>query len=142
MLKKTITYTDYNGTERTEDFYFNLNKSEVIEMEYGRAGGLTAFLKNILEQKDQPAIMRFVKELILKSYGKKSDDGKRFIKSTELSNEFLQTEAYTNLFLELMTDANNSVSFVKAILPPIPKTDLPNETSDIISITDKDAPEG
>lgn len=117
MLKKTISFTDYNGNKRTEDFYFNLTKAEITEMELSTVGGLTQMLQGMVAAQDMPAIVKFVKELILKSYGKKSPDGKRFIKSAELSEEFVQTEAYSQLFMELSTDAEATSYFVNHILP-------------------------
>ncbi len=101
MLKKTITYIDYNGVERTEDFYFNLNKSEILEMEMGTTGGFVEMVQKIVAAKDAPAIIAIFKDLILKAYGEKSLDGKRFVKSKELSDAFAQTEAYSQLFMEL-----------------------------------------
>lgn len=117
MLKKTITYTDYNGTERTEDFLFNLNKAELMEMEMGTTGGLAEMIQRIVSAQDAPAIMKVFKELILKAYGQKSPDGKRFIKNEELSAEFAQTEAYSQLFMELATDAEAAAAFVNGIIP-------------------------
>ena len=117
MLKKTVTYTDYNGTERTEDFYFNLSKAEVIEMETTTAGGYANMLENIIKAQDLPSIVSIFKELVLKAYGQKSPDGKRFIKSEELSTEFSQTEAYTNIFMELAMDADAASKFVNGIIP-------------------------
>ena len=117
MLKKTITYTDYNGTERTEDHYFNLSKAELAEMEMGTAGGLAEMLNRIVAAQDAPAIMKVFKELILKAYGIKSADGKRFIKSEEISTEFVQTEAYSVLFMELITDADAIAAFINGIVP-------------------------
>jgi hypothetical protein len=117
MLKKTITYTDYNDNQRTEEFYFNLTKAEIAEMELSTVGGLTQLLRGMIAAQDMPAIVKFVKELILNSYGKKSPDGKRFIKSPELSEEFMQTEAYSILFMELSTDADATSDFVNGILP-------------------------
>ena len=117
MLKKTVTYTDYNGTERTEDFYFNLSKAEVIEMEATTAGGYANMLENIIKAQDLPSIVSIFKELVLKAYGQKSPDGKRFIKSEELSTEFSQTEAYTNIFMELAMDADAASKFVNGIIP-------------------------
>ena len=93
MLKKTITYTDYNSVERTEDFYFNLTKAELMEMEIGTTGGMADMIKRIVDAKDAPAIIKIFKELVLKAYGEKSADGKRFVKSEEISNGFAQTEA-------------------------------------------------
>lgn len=117
MLKKTITYSDYNGTERTEDFYFNLTKAEVMEMEMSTSGGLTQMITNVVAAKDAPAIIKIFKDLVLKAYGVKSPDGKRFIKSAELSTEFAQTEAYSILFMELATDDKAAAAFVNGIVP-------------------------
>ena len=117
MLKKTITYTDYNGSERTEDFYFNLSKAEVMEMEMSTTGGLAEMIQKIVAAQDAPAIIKIFKELILKAYGEKSPDGKRFIKSDEISTAFSQTEAYSQLFMELATDADAAAKFVNGIIP-------------------------
>lgn len=128
MLKKTITYTDYNGEERTEDFYFNINKAEIIEMETTTEGGLGNKLDKMIKAKDAPSLMSFFKELILKSYGEKSDDGRKFVKSKEISNDFAQTEAYSQLFMELITDEEKAASFVNAIIPFIPENEKKNLT--------------
>lgn len=117
MLSKTITYVDYNGNERTETFNFNLTKAEMTEMELGVTGGLTTMLDNIVKAKDTPALVREFKKLVLKAYGVKSPDGKRFIKSEELSTEFSQTEAYSQIFMELATDADAASKFVNGIVP-------------------------
>jgi hypothetical protein len=117
MLKKSITYTDYNGTERTENFYFNLSKAEIMEMEMSTAGGLAERIQRIVETQDAPEIIKIFKELILKAYGEKSGDGKRFIKNPELTEAFSQTEAYSNLFMELATDAEAASQFVNGIVP-------------------------
>ncbi len=121
MLKKTITYTDYNGQERTEDFYFNLNKAEIAEMEMSTTGGLTEMINRIVAAKDAPSIIQIFKKLILKAYGEKSLDGKRFVKSDELSTEFSQTEAYSKLFMELATDDKAAADFFNGIIPPMDK---------------------
>jgi hypothetical protein len=117
MLKKTITYSDYNGTERTQDFYFNLSKAEILEMEMGTSGGLAEMIQRIVAAQDAPAIIKLFKDLILKAYGEKSADGKRFVKSEELSTAFSQTEAYSILFMELATDADAAAKFVNGIIP-------------------------
>lgn len=117
MLKKTMTYTDYNGAQRTEDFYFNLTKAEIAEMEMSTAGGLAEMIQRVVAAQDAPAIIKIFKELVLKAYGVKSPDGKRFIKSKELSEEFSQTEAYSDLFMELATDADAAAKFVNGIVP-------------------------
>lgn len=117
MLKKIITYTDYNGVERTEPFYFNLSKAELMEMELGVTGGMTEMLNKIINAKDGPSLMKTFKKMIMKAYGVKSDDGKRLIKSEELSIAFTQTEAYSVLFMELITDDKAAADFVNGIIP-------------------------
>ena len=117
MLKKTITYVDYNGTERKEDFYFNLSKAEIMEMEMGTTGGMVEMINRIVAAQDAPAIIDVFKKMILRAYGEKSADGKRFIKSKELSEAFSQTEAYSQLFMELATDADAASKFVNGIVP-------------------------
>lgn len=117
MLKKTIEYTDFNGTQRKEDFYFNLSKAEIMEMEMSKQGGLAEEIQKIISAQDAPAIIQVFKDLLLKSYGVKSPDGRRFIKSQELRDDFEQTEAYSILFMELATDADAASKFVNGIIP-------------------------
>lgn len=117
MLKKTMEYTDYNGVTRKETFYFNLTKAEIMEMEMTTDGGFAEMIQRVVDAKDAPTIIKIFKELILKAYGEKSDDGKRLIKSEELSTAFSQTEAYSDLFMELSTDANAAAAFVNGIIP-------------------------
>lgn len=117
MLKETITYTDYNGVERTEDHYFNLSKAELMEMEMSTTGGLAEMIQRVVAAQDAPAIIGVFKKLILKAYGEKSPDGKRFIKSEEISTAFSQTEAYTELFMKLATDADAAARFINGVVP-------------------------
>ena len=117
MLKKTITFEDYDGNSRTEDFYFNLSKAEIAEMEMSIDGGVSKLLDKIVETNDNQKIVKYFKEFILKSYGKKSLDGRRFMKSKEITDEFSQTEAYSQLFMELATDADKASEFVNGIIP-------------------------
>lgn len=117
MLKKSITYTDYNNVQRTEDYYFNLNKAEIMEMELTTVGGLSEMIRNIVKANDTPSIVKIFKELILKAYGEKSPDGKHFIKSKELSENFEHSEAYSVLFMELATDADKAADFINGIIP-------------------------
>ena len=131
MLKKTIKYTDYNGVERTEDFYFNLNKAEIMEMQLTTVGGLDAYLKKIISAQDTPTLMRIFKDLVLKSYGVKSDDGRRFIKNEKLREEFEQTEAYSILYMELSTDAEAAAAFVNGIIPADVAKQLPKDPNEI-----------
>jgi hypothetical protein len=121
MLKKTIKYTDYNGIEREEDFFFNLSKAEIMDMQMGTAGGLAELIKTLVKTQNMPEIIRIFKEIILKSYGEKSADGKRFIKKDEngkpLSQAFSETEAFSNLYMELATDSTEAAKFVNGIIP-------------------------
>ena len=117
MYTIPITYTDYNGTTRKEDFYFNLTKAEIMELEMSIKGGLAEMIKRIVDAQDQPAIIKIFKDLIVKAYGVKSLDGKRFIKNDEVTDDFVQTEAYSQLFMELATDADAAAKFVNGIVP-------------------------
>ena len=117
MIKETITYTDYNGVERKEDFYFNLTKAEIMEMEMSTKGGLAEMIQRIVAAQDQPAIIKIFKDLIIKAYGVKSADGKRFIKNDEVVEEFVQTEAFSQMFMKLATDPDAAAKFVNGIVP-------------------------
>lgn len=123
MLKRTMEYTDFDGNQRTEDFYFNLTKAEVTEMEMSTNGGMTKMLEKIVAEQDSKRIIEAFKDLILKSYGEKSADGKRFVKNQELRDSFSQTEAYSDLFMELATDDKAAAAFVNGILPSAPNKD-------------------
>lgn len=117
MLKKTVTYVDYNGVERTEDFYFNLSKAEVTEMELSVEGGFSKMLEEIVKSNDNARIIELFKEMVLKAYGEKSADGRRFVKSKELAEAFSQTEAYSEIFMELAMDEKAAAAFVNGIMP-------------------------
>ena len=121
MIKKTVTYKDYNDVERTENFYFNLSKAEVLEMEMGTDGGMAETIQRIIDAKDAPAIIRVFKDLVLKAYGVKSDDGRRFMKvkpdGSRYADDFKETEAYSQIFMELATDADAAAKFVNGIVP-------------------------
>lgn len=117
MLKKTITYTDYDNVKRTEDFYFNITMAELQEMELTTPGGFAALLRKIVDEKNVPEIYRLFKSIILKSYGIKSADGRRFIKSDEISKEFTETCAYGVLIEELTRDEKAGADFINAVMP-------------------------
>lgn len=117
MVVKKIKYTDFNGLEREEEFMFNLTEAEITEMELTTDGGLSDSIKKIIAAQDTPEIIKVFKMLLLKSYGEKSADGRRFVKSEELSEEFSQTNAYSQLFMELATDDKAAVAFINGIMP-------------------------
>jgi len=117
MLKQTIKYTDYDGNEREEDFYFNLSKAELVEMEMSTKGGLETLIKKIVAEQDTSRIIAIFKDIICKAYGEKSLDGKHFRKSPELTADFTQTEAYSELFMKLATDSDAAAAFINGILP-------------------------
>ena len=125
MLKKTITYTDYDGRERTEDFYFNISKAELMELELSTTGGITQKINRLSQKIDGPEIMKLFKEIVSLAICDKSPDGRRLIKSKEISEEFLQTEAYSVLFMELITDTDKAAEFMKAILPTVDEKATP-----------------
>ena len=120
MIKKTITYTDYDGETRTEDFFFNLSKPELMEMDFSATGGMEKMIKKIVDAQDTAKIIEVFKDIILRSYGEKSEDGKRFIKVRDghkLAEEFAQTEAYSELFMELATDDKAATEFINGVIP-------------------------
>ena len=117
MIKRTITYTDFNGTSRTEDFYFHFRESEILELEMGTTGGLSESLQRIIQSKNEPAIVETFKELVAKAYGIKSPDGRSSIKNKDVLDAFIYTDAYSKLFMELATDDVKAANFVEGIMP-------------------------
>ena len=117
MFGKTIKYTDFNDVEREETFYFNFTKAELTEMELGVEGGLTEQIDKIIKAKNQPEIIKLFKKLVLDAYGEKSPDGRRFIKNDELKEAFSQTEAYSEIFMDLAFNTDSAVDFVNGIMP-------------------------
>lgn len=117
MLKKTITYTDYNGTERTEDFYFNLSRAEITEMELSMEGGMRAYIQKIIAAKSQLALVTLFKEIVMKAYGKKSADGRLFMKNDAIRAEFEAHPAYSMIYMDLVTDEAKASAFVNGIIP-------------------------
>lgn len=121
MLKKTMTYTDYNGIQRTEDFYFHLSEAEILDMETGVDGGLTAMMNKLIATNNVPEVMKIFKDLVLKAYGEKSADGRRFLKVDDrgvpLYIAFSQIPAYSDLYVELATNADKAAEFMNGIVP-------------------------
>ena len=131
MLTKTVKYTDYNGNERTETLNFHLTKAEIAEMELSMPGGMSAIIQRIIEAQDTKELIAIFKDLLLRSYGVKSPDGRRFIKNDELREEFSQTEAYSEMFMELATDAKAASDFVNGIIPADMQEQLKNMPEDM-----------
>lgn len=117
MIIKTVKYTDYDGNERNEDLYFNLNKAEVTEMELSVNGRFSTMLEKLVKEKNSSEMIKVLKEIILKSYGEKSIDGKRLVKSEEISKAFSETEAYVEVFMEIVSSPEAAIAFVQGILP-------------------------
>lgn len=136
MLKKTIKYTDYDDKEVSEDFYFHLSKAELVELEIVEKEGLAAALQKIVAEEDRQKIVEYFKKIILMAYGERSADGRRFIKTKELRQEFEQTGAYSELFIELATNADAASEFIRGVIPSSLAKDLPDETPAIETIKD------
>lgn len=117
MVKKTITYEDFDGNTRTEDFYFNLSKNELIDMNYSKKGGLDKIIEKMIKTKDAPGMILLVKDLVRKSYGVKSEDGREFMKSKKIRKAFEQTNAYSELFMSLAANEEEALAFIKGIMP-------------------------
>jgi len=117
MLKKTIKFIDFNGEEVSEDFYFNLNKAEIAELELSHKGGFSGYLQQIIDSEDGSEIIATFKKILLMAVGQKSEDGRRFVKSDEITDDFLHSEAYSELFMELVTDGEKAAEFIQAIVP-------------------------
>lgn len=117
MFRIQKTYTDFNGNERKEDFYFHLTEAEVMKMQLGTTGGLAETIQRLIDLQDGPAILKIFEDLVLKSYGVKSPDGREFIKNQALRDSFMQTQAYSDIYVELATDADKAAKFINGILP-------------------------
>lgn len=141
MLKKTMTFKDLDGNDITEDFYFALNKAEIAELELSKMGGLSTYIQTLIESENGGEIIRTFKEIIRLSVGRRSADGRRFEKSEQITNDFMQTNAYPDLFMELATNGEAAAEFIRGIVPieaqqamingdrvtdiPLPDNDLP-----------------
>lgn len=119
MLAKPITYTDYDGNVRTETFYFNISKAEIAEMELRTPGGYTSYLKKIIDAKDQIELVDTFMVFIMNAYGEKSEDGRYFQKSEEISKRFKSSPAYDELLFELLQDPDAASTFINSIMPEV-----------------------
>ena len=124
MLKKTLPYTDYHGTERTESFYFHFNEAEILDMEMSVEGGFAERVQRIVDAKDQTSLLKVIKNFVIDAYGVKSEDGKRFIKNDEVRAEFVESPAYSAIFMELITNDVLAAEFVNEVVPESMKDKL------------------
>ena len=138
MIKKTVEYTDFDGNKRKEDFYFHLTEAEVADWELSVEGGLSKRLVNIIKSNDVRKIIPIYKEILIKSYGVKSADGRRFIKNDEVRDDFVQTQAFSDLYMKLATDAEEGSNFIKGIMPAIDESKFKDVNKMIESSDDVD----
>ena len=117
MIKKTISYVDYDGTKRTEDFYFNLSKAELMEMQTSMEGGMRGYIQRIMAANNQVELMKLFKNILLMSYGKKSDDGRLFVKNDSIRAEFEAHPAYSEIYMELMSNEQKAADFINGLIP-------------------------
>jgi hypothetical protein len=141
MLKREISYEDFDGNKVTDICYFNLTRTEIINLNFGYEGGLEAAVQRLIETKDAKLALAEIQNIILAAYGVKSEDGKRFIKNDQLREEFTQTPAYDALFMELLTDSGAAAIFIKGIIPKefseeLGKTEVKNEVATILNVVE------
>ena len=117
MYKITETYTDYDDNQRTEDFYFNYSEAELTDLQFSVSGGLAGMIDKIIKTNDMPKLVELFRELIQKAYGEKSNDGRRFMKSPELTKEFTETVAYSQIYIRLATDSKAAQEFINNVVP-------------------------
>ena len=117
MYKITETYTDYDDNQRTEDFYFNYSEAEIADLQFSVPGGLAGMIDKIIKTNDMPKLVELFRELIQKAYGEKSNDGRRFMKSPELTKEFTETVAYSQIYMRLATDSKAAQEFINKVVP-------------------------
>lgn len=117
MITITETYTDYNGTKRTEEFLFHFNKAELLEMEMTTEGGFSARVNRIINANSHSELVKIMKQFVLDAYGIKSDDGRRFMKSDEIRRSLVECPAYSQIFMRLATDDKAAADFINGVTP-------------------------
>lgn len=133
MYKKTITYTDFNGTERTEDFYFHMTQAEILKMEYSQEGGMTNVIQKIIDTEETTKLLPLFETVVRMSYGKRSVDGRHFEKKPEYTDQFLASEAYSNMFVEFMTNADEAAKFINNVCKKIDVDESRKSLSSMVS---------
>ena len=123
MIKETLTYVDYNGVERTEDFYFHLSKAEILDIETTMPNGsIEEWANSIFATREYDKLWKLFSNLVKQSYGIKSADGRRFMKSEEISKEFSETEAYPVLIEKFLTEPDFASNFFNSLVTNVEKT--------------------
>lgn len=133
MYKKTITYTDFNGTERTEDFYFHMTQAEILKMEYSQEGGMTNVIQKIIDTEETTKLLPLFETVVRMSYGKRSVDGRHFEKKPEYTDQFLASEAYSNMFVEFMMNADEAAKFINNVCKKIDVDENRKSLSSMVS---------
>ncbi len=129
MIKKTVTYKDLNGKERTETFYFHYFESEIMDMEMSEEGGLAERIQRIIDAKDQASLLKVIKKFVVDAYGIKSDDGRRFIKNKDVKDAFVECPAYSKIYMELLTNDELAAEFVNKVVPE----DMAEQLAEIVA---------
>jgi hypothetical protein len=117
MVKKTVKNVDFDGNEGTEDFYFHLTEQELSEWELSVDGGLSTVLRKIIKSKDEKALIEIYKDLLTRSYGVKTQDGRSFVKNQEALDNFIYTQAFSDIYMELATNDKAASEFVNGVIP-------------------------
>ena len=117
MLKKTMTTVDFGGTKRTETYYFNLTKAEIMEMQLTTDGGFVQMIQKATDAQSNQELVKTFKDIICKSYGVLSPDGRKFIKNEAVLEDFMATQAFSDLYMELLNDENAAAEFFNGVLP-------------------------
>lgn len=115
MITETLTYVDFGGTERTEDFYFNLTEAEVLNLSLSKEGGMEAYIKKIVNAKSQLELVKLFQDVLRISYGKRSEDGRKFEKSPEIFADFEATQAYSDFYMSLVTNTDKAIAFINGL---------------------------
>lgn len=127
MIKKTVNYTDFNGVAQTEELYFNLTKMELVKLDTEFVGGLQQTIQTAVDNNDTKTIMDCIEKILIKGYGKKSDDGKRFIKSAEMAEEFKQSAAFDEVFYQIASNEDEASAFITGLMPADLMNQIPNQ---------------
>ena len=117
MIEKTIKFKDLEGNEVTKTFHFHMSIDDALELEFWKKGGLKDYVDKAVQDEDNRAIYRLFKNMIQKSYGVKHEDGIQFVKSKKLTRTFIQSDAFSEFIIELVSDPKKAIEFFNALVP-------------------------